>query len=96
MLYSSIWKKFPWYDRMLLFSNCCKKNTMYADFVNGIEPQFKFKEEFKEDIYNDFALKLTVKETGSLEMNKNILHPFVKIHVVDMNTGKYLAKSDRS
>ena len=29
-------------------------------------------------------------------MNKNILHPFVKIHIVDMETGKYLAKSDKS
>ena len=29
-------------------------------------------------------------------MNKNILHPFVRIHIVDMETGKYLAKSDKS
>ena len=25
-------------------------------------------------------------------MDQNVLHPFVRIHIVDMNTNKYLAK----
>ena len=39
---------------------------------------------------------MTVKETGSLVLDPNVLHPFVRIHIIDMNTGKYLAKSDRT
>ena len=31
--------------------------------------------------------------TGILEMDEHVLHPFVRIHVVDMNTSKYLKKS---
>jgi hypothetical protein len=38
------------------------------------------------------AVKLEVKGTGSLILDENVLHPFVRIHVVSMKTGKYLAK----
>jgi hypothetical protein len=41
-------------------------------------------------------LKLIVKNTGILEMDQNVLHPFVRIHIVDMNTNKYLAKDKPS
>jgi hypothetical protein len=39
------------------------------------------------------ALKVKILETGSLILDPNMIHPFVRIHVVDMNTNKYLAKS---
>ena len=29
-------------------------------------------------------------------MDQNVLHPFVRIHIVDMNTNKYLAKDKPS
>ena len=41
-------------------------------------------------------MKLIVKNTGILEMDQNVLHPFVRIHIVDMNTNKYLAKDKPS
>jgi len=28
-------------------------------------------------------------------MDQHVLHPFVRIHIVDLNTKKYLAKSDK-
>lgn len=41
------------------------------------------------------AIKLKIKGTGSLDLDENVLHPFVKVHVVDMSTMKYLAKEER-
>jgi hypothetical protein len=38
------------------------------------------------------ALRLSVQETGSLRLDPHLLCPFVRIHVVDMRTCKYLAK----
>lgn len=41
-----------------------------------------------------FAIKLGVKGTGILEMDQHVLHPFVRIHIIDLKTRKYLAKHD--
>lgn len=37
---------------------------------------------------------MSVHGTGILEMDQYVLHPFVRIHVIDLSTNKYLAKSD--
>jgi len=37
-------------------------------------------------------LKITVAETSQLELDPNIMHPFVKMHFVNMNTGQYITK----
>ena len=39
-------------------------------------------------------MKITVKETGYLQLDPAVIHPFVRVHIIDMKTGKYLAKSD--
>lgn len=41
----------------------------------------------------NLAMKLKVKETGSLLLDPNVTHPFVRVHIIDMNTCKYMAKS---
>jgi hypothetical protein len=55
---------------------------------------FTFDEEFKEPHHKNLALKIKVKETGSLLLDPNVTHPFVRIHIIDMMTCKYLAKAD--
>lgn len=35
---------------------------------------------------------LKILETSNLELNPSVVHPFVRIHVVDLYTGKYLEK----
>ena len=57
------------------------------------KPLFQFKDQFKDEKYNKMAMKIKIMETGSLLLDSNMVHPFVRIHVVDMNTYKYLAKS---
>lgn len=42
------------------------------------------------------ALKLTVKGTGILPMDEHVLHPFVRVHIIDTDTSKYLQKSTRN
>ena len=55
---------------------------------------FTFEEEFKQE-YKDLALKLNIKETGSLLLDPNVLHPFVRMHIIDLKTWKPLAKQSR-
>lgn len=42
------------------------------------------------------ALKLTIKGTGILDMDEYVLHPFVRIHIIDRDTSKYLQKSNKN
>ena len=37
--------------------------------------------------------KITVLETAQLELDPNVMHPFVKLHLVDINNGQYIKKS---
>lgn len=49
---------------------------------------------------NDFELRelnqkiveLKIDQTSNLELNLNLTHPYIKIHIVDMLTGNYLPK----
>jgi hypothetical protein len=59
-------------------------------------PLFKFEEQFKEEKFHKSAIKLKICETGSLVLDHFMIHPFVRVHIVDMDTYKYLAKSDQS
>jgi hypothetical protein len=52
----------------------------------------KFEEQFKEEKLGLNALKLKVHETGSLVLDHNMVHPFVRVHIIDLDTCKYLAK----
>lgn len=87
-------KKFPWYDRLSLALNCCRAKEDPSVLLNKQEALFKFEEEFKEPRHQELGLRLDIKETGSLLLDPHVLHPFVKVHMMDMTTSKYLAKKD--
>ena len=42
----------------------------------------------------NYGLKLKVNQTGILEMDENVVHPFVRIHIIDMQTNKWLGKTN--
>ena len=75
---------------------CCKPN---GDFIANLQSKkelVKFEEEFKDQPHlQDMALKLRIKETGSLLLDPNVTHPFVRVHVIDMSTCMYMAKHDQ-
>ena len=55
---------------------------------------FTFEEMYPELINKNVGIKLSVRNTGILEMDEHVMHPFVRIHIVDLKTNKYLAKSN--
>lgn len=57
---------------------------------------FEFDEMFPDQKLDSqkYAIKLNVRGTGILEIDQYVLHPFVRIHVIDMDTHKYLRKTD--
>ena len=59
-------------------------------------PLFKFEEEFKAEHHKQFGLKLKIKGTGSLQLDPNVLHPFVRMHIIDLHTWKPLAKQQKN
>lgn len=41
-------------------------------------------------------INITIQRSGPLVLDQFVLHPFVKIHIIDLSTLKYLAKPDPS
>ena len=84
-------------------TRCCKKPWATADkiakadtFFDSITEYFPKNEEGR-PMYEakELALRLEVNGTGILEMDQNVLHPFVRVHIVDLSTNKYLQKSSK-
>ena len=83
-------------DRIALALNCCQPQIDFITQTLAKEPFFTFDQEFKKENYRNLGLKITVKETGSLVLDPNVTHPFVRVHIVDLKTSKYLAKKNPS
>ena len=73
-------------DKMYQF--CCKKDAL-KEFTDKT-PFFEFNDVFPRQ--EALGLKLQVKETGSLVLDPDMVHPFVRIHIIDASTGMYLQK----
>ena len=41
-------------------------------------------------------MKMDIVETSNLELDNNLIHPFVRVHIVNMQNGCYLKKKDIS
>ena len=60
-------------------------------------PLFNFDEQYgKIDLVGRQAVKLKIHETGSLVLDHHMVHPFVRVHIINLDTSKYLSKEDRS
>ncbi len=87
---------FPWNDKMWnslksLCCGCCSDPfTSTVDIMKLKRPVVKFPREKHEGE----IMKLAINCTGLLELDDKVIHPFVKVHLVDISTGKYLAKMD--
>ena len=85
--------KYPLSDRLGLALACCCANPLNpVETLKKLPPLFKFEEQYREDHIRTGALKLKICETGSLLLDPNVIHPFVRVSIVDMDTYKYLAK----
>jgi len=90
--------KFPISDRisMSLF-NCFREQISPRSQLKKQLPLFKFEEQYNNiDRLGRNALRLKIHETGSLVLDHHMVHPFVRVHIMNLDTSKYLAKEDRS
>lgn len=78
--------------RRLMSLHCNAPFLSYVDFM-GVAA-----EKPKEIGFEDLSLKdkcafFNVIDSSNLELDPNVMHPFVKIHIVNMLTGNYVQKS---
>ena len=94
-----IWEGFPMSERFW-YSFCCKTRCC-SDYKNGeVFTSQCFKERCNIDKklsnLNKKLLSISIIKSGTLEIMPMIIHPFVRISIVNLRTGKYLQKSDFS
>eukprot|EP00826_Nyctotherus_ovalis_P049041 TRINITY_DN5858_c0_g1_i5.p1 TRINITY_DN5858_c0_g1~~TRINITY_DN5858_c0_g1_i5.p1 ORF type:complete len:607 (+),score=157.79 TRINITY_DN5858_c0_g1_i5:114-1934(+) len=90
-----ITKYLPWTECMSSFMRalcCCCYSTKYSSKSDMIK-QKKAATKFPRARYEGKIMKLAVNCTGLLELDENVIHPFIKIHFIDVATSKYLAKT---
>lgn len=86
---------FPLSDRFALsLTQCCGAKQSPRSELRNQKPLFKFEDHLANRSKD--ALKLKILETGSLVLDHHMIHPFVRVHVINLDTCKYLAKEDRS
>lgn len=71
---------------------CCPKNTI--NVLKWEEPLFSFDDCFGNQDLKNQRISIKIVWTGPLAMSQYVLHPFVKIHLCDMNTMNYVAKEN--
>ncbi len=92
----AIWKGFPLSDRFfysfLCGSKCLTDNKSNQFLIDEIiENKCGLDERI--DFQNKY-LSIKVLKTGTFDIEPCIIHPFVRISIVNLRTGKYLQKSD--
>ncbi len=77
--------QFPLSDRLILsMCQCCYTKPSFAEEMLAEKPLFSYEDEFKEQYQQKLALKIKIKGTGSLQLDPNVLHPFVRMHIIDI------------
>lgn len=91
-------KFFPSFDRFCQYINCCRAHKDGVDTIKEKNPMLDFNDMYKNlaGYADKICPRLKVCGTGILAMDPNVLHPFVRIHIIDLNTKKYLAKKNWS
>jgi hypothetical protein len=94
ILLPEIWSNFPLSERMLfsLKSFSCRRGTKKQTFVDLLKGLNKQPAEPEASITDGKVVRLTILETSNLVLDPNVLHPFVKVHIVDLEKGTYISK----
>jgi jouberin len=88
-----VWTSFPLKERMAsttLGLITCKSKQTFVDQITTAKPAPNLKE--LSDAKNR-VFKITINETSQLELDPNLMHPYVKVHIVDLASGNYVQKS---
>ena len=91
-----IWSSFPLSERVLVKmknSMICQKRLTFVDELLKVDPKYKANPPVNMQLLTEKIAEFQIIESSHLEMDPNVIHPFVKIHIVDIKTGAYLKKS---
>ena len=94
-----IWKGFPLWDRLIFNLFCgsgCIRDNKKTSFV--IEDMIKDKTELDSKYNSRFQNKcvsLKILRTGSLEIESYIMHPFIKVSFINIQTSRYVQKKNK-
>ena len=87
----------PW-DRIKASVFRCAIRDTPIQKMKAAPPLIKFENVFFDYSdrakYQRQAMELKIFQTGSMVLDSNMIHPFVRVHVVNLKTCKYLAKED--
>ena len=94
-----IWEGFPLMERFW-YSFFCKTKCC-SDYKNGdVFTSQCFREKCNIDKkltnLNNKLLSISVLKSGTLEIMPMIIHPFVRISIINLKTGRYIQKTDFS
>lgn len=92
----AIWKGFPLSDRILYSFFCgskCLTDNKSNLFLIDEMLQNKCTLDERIDFQNKY-LSLKILKTGTFDIEPCIIHPYVKVSIVNLKTGKYLQKAD--
>ena len=91
-----IWSGFPFCERFF-YSLCCKTRCC-SDYRNGeFLSNDCIKNPCSKDQFvnlNNKILSISIIKSGTLEIKELILHPFVRVSFINLETGKFLQKSN--
>ena len=86
-------------DRLSQALNCCRSKKTGVEEIAERDPMLTFKEMYRSLAHlpmDKICPKLKVCGTGILAMDPHVLHPFVRIHIIDLDKKKYLQKKPGS
>ena len=90
-----IWTSFPLGERVALKSKNFLRWKPQATYVDYILSGKGTPHEYNQQKILKQILRVNILETSQLELDRYVIHPFVRIHVIDMYTGKYIKKVDK-
>lgn len=103
MTIPEIRKGFPFWERVsTICMGCAKACTSGDNYITQGFTSDVMKQESIEitdkmrgvlDQFRNHVLYIKIMDTGGLELDANIIHPIVRVHVIDLNTNTYKTKT---
>jgi jouberin len=81
------------YDRLLSTLSSSLFKQSQEQYIADVTAHQYHLSDFEQHQLANKIVSLEVVKTSNLELDSNILHPWVKVHVVNIKTGKYVNKS---
>ena len=80
-------------ERISTWLTGCFREDSFVDSIDALQMKHPhhIKEEYRKRFENRIV-KIKVIETSRLELNPNVMHPFVRIHILDKDKGCYLKR----